>query len=459
MKNTRKARKMNKKINIPDNVKVVLETLYKNGFEGYLVGGCVRDFILGKVPYDYDITTNALPDEMKECFKDFRFFETGISHGTLTVVSEDENIEITTYRKDGEYKDGRRPLSVEFTPSLEEDLKRRDFTMNAIAYSEKDGFVDFFGGINDIENKVIKAVGNPYERFSEDKLRIMRGIRFSSELSFEIENETKSATFSLKEGLTKISAERISAELDKLLMGDNVYSVLMEYADVLAVVIPEIKPCIDFEQKNPYHIYTVWEHIAKAVEKSPKDIKVRLSMLFHDIGKPRCFTVDEKGIGHFKGHEKISAEMAEEILRRLKKSNDIINTVKKLVEMHYIKPSKETGDEFSDKQIRKILTKINREDFFLLTDVLRADSLSKAEFAKERLSAIDRMEKKAEEMYEKGECLSLKDLSLNGNDISALGYEKKEIGNALSFLLDAVISEKVINEREKLIEYLTKRGL
>ena len=459
MKNTRKARKMNKKINIPDNVKVVLETLYENGFEGYLVGGCVRDFILEKVPYDYDITTNALPDEMKECFKDFKVFETGISHGTLTVVSEGENIEITTYRKDGEYKDGRHPLSVEFTPCLEEDLKRRDFTMNAIAYSEKDGFVDFFGGINDIENKVIKAVGNPYERFSEDKLRIMRGIRFSSELSFEIESETKSAIFSLKEGLKEISVERISTELDKLLMGDNVYSVLMEYADVLSVVIPEIKPCIDFEQKNPYHIYTVWEHIVKAVEKSPKDIKIRLSMLFHDIGKPRCFSVDEKGIGHFLGHEKISAEMAGEILRRLKKSNDTINTVKKLVEMHYIKPSKENGNEFSDKQIRKILTKINREDFFLLTDVLRADSLSKAEFAKERLPAIDRMEKKAEEMYEKGECLSLKDLSLNGNDIEKLGFKGKEIGEALSFLLDAVISEKVVNKREELIEYLTRKEL
>lgn len=450
---------MNNKINIPLNIKNVISVLYENGFEAFLVGGCVRDFILGKVPYDFDITTNALPHEMQKCFKDYKVIETGLSHGTLTVVSEGENIEITTYRKDGEYEDGRHPLSVEFTPSLEEDLKRRDFTMNAIAYSEKDGFVDFFGGIKDIENKVIKAVGNPYERFSEDKLRIMRGIRFSSQLSFAIESETKEAIFSLKDGLKEISAERISVELDKLLMGDNVYLVLTEYAEVLSVVIPEIKPCIDFEQKNPYHIYTVWEHIAKAVEKSSKKIEVRLSMLFHDIGKPRCFTVDEKGVGHFKGHEEISAEMAKEIMQRLKKSNDTIRTVSTLVSMHYIKPSKENNDEFSDKQIRKILSKISREEFFLLTDVLRADSMSKAEFALERLPAIDRMEKSAEEMYERNECLSLKDLSVNGNDISDLGYKGKEIGEALSFLLDAVISEKVINEREKLIEYLTKRGL
>lgn len=450
---------MNKKIDIPINIKNVLSVLYKNGFEAFLVGGCVRDFILGKVPYDFDITTNALPHEMKECFKEYKVIETGLSHGTLTVVSEGENIEITTYRKDGEYKDGRHPLSVEFTPSLEEDLKRRDFTMNAIAYSEKDGFVDFFGGINDIQNKVIKAVGDPYERFNEDKLRIMRGIRFSSQLSFEIESETKDAIFYLKDGLKEISAERISVELDKLLMGDNVYSVLTEYAEVLSIVIPEIKPCIDFEQKNPYHIYTVWEHIAKAVEKSSKKIEVRLSMLFHDIGKPRCFTVDEKGIGHFKGHEEISAEMAKEIMHRLKKSNDIIKIVSTLVSMHYIKPSKENNDEFSDKQIRKILSKISREEFFLLTDVLRADSMSKAEFALERLPAIDRMEKKAKEMYEREECLSLKDLAVNGNDISDLGYKGKEIGDTLSFLLDAVISEKVVNEKKKLIEYLTKRGL
>lgn len=459
MKNIRKAIRMNKKINIPKNIKKVLSVLYENGFEAFLVGGCIRDFILGKTPYDFDITTNALPHEMKECFKDYKVIETGLSHGTLTVVSEGENIEITTYRKDGEYKDGRHPLSVEFTPSLKEDLKRRDFTMNAIAYSEKDGFIDFFGGVSDIENKIIKTVGNPYDRFSEDKLRIMRGIRFCSELSFGIESETKSAIFSLKDGLKEISAERISTELDKLLLGDNVYSVLIEYAEVLSVIIPEIKPCIDFNQKNPYHIYTVWEHIAKAVEKSPKDIKIRLCMLFHDIGKPRCFTVDEKGIGHFKGHEKISSEMAEEILRRLKKSNDTINTVRELALMHYIKPSVENGNEFSDKQIRKILTKVSREEFFLLTDVLRADSMSKAEFALERLPAIDRMEEKAREMYEKGECLSLKDLSLNGNDISSLGYKGKEIGEALSFLLDAVISEKVVNEREKLIEYLTRKGL
>ncbi len=450
---------MNKKINIPINIKNVISVLYENRFEAFLVGGCVRDFILGKVPYDFDITTNALPHEMKECFRDYKVIETGLSHGTLTVVSEGENIEITTYRKDGEYEDGRHPLSVEFTPSLEEDLKRRDFTMNAIAYSEKDGFVDFFGGIKDIENKVIKAVGNPHERFSEDKLRIMRGIRFSSQLSFLIENKTKEAIFSLKDGLKEISAERISAELDKLVMGDNVYSVLTEYAEVLSVVIPEIKPCIDFDQKNPYHIYTVWEHIAKAVEKSSKKIEVRLSMLFHDIGKPRCFTVDEKGIGHFKGHEEISAEIAEDVMRRLRKSNDMIKTVSTLVSMHYIKPSKENNDEFSDRQIRKILSKISKKEFFLLTDVLRADSMSKAEFALERLPAIDRMEKKAEEMYERNECLSLKDLSVNGNDISDLGYKGKEIGEALSFLLDAIISEKVINEREKLIEYLTKRGL
>ena len=450
---------MKSKINIPENPKIALSVLYKNGFEGYLVGGCVRDSVLGRVPFDYDITTNALPHEIKRCFDGFNVIETGIIHGTVTVVINGENIEITTYRSDGEYLDGRHPSQVTFTRSLKEDLARRDFTMNALAYSEESGIVDFFGGLEDIENKIIRTVGNPYERFCEDKLRIMRALRFCSELSFTIEEKTRSEIFRLKDGLDEISVERISAELDKLIMGENVFDVLTDYAEVLSVFIPEIKPCIDFEQHNPYHIYTVWEHIAKSVSVAVPKKVIRLSMLFHDIGKPRCFSVDEKGIGHFYGHEEISAEMSVEILKRLKKDNDTIRTVRALVEKHYTKPSKENNGEFSKKQTKKLLQSLGEDNFFLLTDVLRADAMAKAEFALDRLPVIDRMEALARKIIEENECFSLKSLAVDGNDVMTLGFSGKDTGKALQFLLDAVIGGDVPNEKERLIEYLTKSGL
>ena len=435
------------KIKIPDYVNKIITALEENGFEAYIVGGCVRDTLLMLTPHDFDVTTNALPEQMKQCFTSFKVVETGIKHGTLTVFVDSEPVEVTTYRIDGEYTDHRRPEEVTFTTSLKEDLARRDFTINALAYSEKTGIVDFFGGQDDLTNQVIRCVGEPKKRFSEDALRIMRALRFSATLGFGIESETSKQLLALKTTLKKIAVERISVELEKMIMGNNCYSVLMEYPTVLAEIIPEIAPCVGFEQHNKYHKYNVWEHIVMAVATSKKDRIIRLAMLLHDIEKPNCFKL-ENGQGHFYKHEKKSADKANEILHRLRYDNDTITRVCLLIENHYFTPVNE------EKAIKKLLSKIGNEAFFQLLDVQRADANAKNDFCLDRLPILWEIEKNARGIISRGDCLSLKDLAVNGNDLMELGYEGKKIGETLKSLLVMVIDGKVANERDALLKEL-----
>ncbi len=432
-------------IYLPDEVTAALRKLSENGFEAYIVGGCVRDSLMGEKPKDYDITTSAEPEEVKKVFRRFRVIETGIKHGTVTVLVSGIPLEITTFRIDSDYADNRHPENVTFTKSLEEDTARRDFTMNAVAYNDKTGISDFHGGQKDIENKIIRCVGNADKRFCEDALRIMRAIRFSSVLGFEIEKETKDAIFRNKELLKNISHERIAGELVKLLCGKNVKNILIEYIDVLGVVIPELLAMKGFDQKNPHHIYDVLTHTAAAVENIDPEPVLRLTALFHDIGKPRCFS-EKDGIGHFYGHAKLSEEITFNVMTRLKFDNVTKSTVTKLVKIHDVQI------EEKESAVKRFLGKNSPEIFFMLLKMKRADTLSQNPEVLSRLEYLDRLEKLANEILDSEECFSLKDLEINGNDLISLGIKPgKNIGKILNELLDGVISGNITNEKKELL--------
>lgn len=436
---------------LPKQVGTIINRLEQNGFEAYAVGGCVRDTILGKKPKDYDVTTSALPEQVEECFKDFKVIETGMKHGTVTVAAEGQPVEVTTFRVDGKYSDRRRPDEVSFSASLEDDLARRDFTINAMAYNPKKGLVDLYGGQEDLFIRKISCVGDPCERFDEDALRIMRALRFASELDFSVESRTAEAIRHMKGLLEEISPERISRELTLLLCGAGPFRVLTEFSDVFAVIIPEIKPCIGFEQHNRYHIYDVWTHTAAAVERSEIQPDVRLALLLHDIAKPRCFKQDEEGSGHFYGHEKLSAEMAETILRRLRFPNETVSRVSELIKYHYVTP---IDDE---KVVKRLIATVGEENFFLLTEVMKGDNRAKQGSCLERVQTLEHMRSKAEHIIAEGQCLKLSDLAVKGGDMIELGYSGKEIGEVLDEMLSAVIDEKLPNEREALIEFAKNR--
>ena len=440
-------------IHIPDEVKTAISTLAANGFEAYIVGGCVRDSLLGGNPKDYDITTSAEPEEVEKIFGNFRVIETGIKHGTVTVLINKMPLEITTFRIDSDYSDNRHPENVTFTKSLEEDTARRDFTMNALAYNDERGICDFYGGTDDIKNKIIRCVGDADKRFGEDALRIMRAIRFSSVLGFEIEENTKRAVFKNKELLRNISSERIASELVKLLCGANVRKVLMEYIDVLGVVIPELLPMKGFDQKNIHHIYDVLEHTAAAVENIEPTPVLRLTALFHDIGKPECFFMKD-GQGHFYGHADIGADMTTKILSRLKFDNNTKNTVTKLVKIHDVQI------EETDTAVKRCMNKHTPEIFFLLLKMKRADTLAQSPMCRERLEYLDRLEKRANEIINRKACFSMKDLAVNGNDLIKLGVKPgKELGNILKYLLEAVIEGKLPNDKNTLIKFTKENYL
>ncbi len=437
---------------IPENVRAVIRSLESAGFEAYIVGGCVRDSFMGRIPKDYDVCTNAKPDEVKAALGGFRIIDTGIKHGTVTVMSDNEPVEVTTYRIDGEYSDHRKPDSVEFTDQLTEDLSRRDFTINAMAYSEKTGIVDVFNGQKHLFNRKIRCVGEPEKRFSEDALRILRAMRFASELEFVLDKDTDSAVHRCRRLLTDVSEERITAELNRLLMGENVFEVLMNYHDVIEVFIPEITPCVGFNQQSRYHLYDVWEHTAMSVSQAKKDLTIRLAMLLHDISKPDCFKLDDNGQGHFYEHEQMGAEVAEKILRRLKYPNSVIEDVTTLIRYHYVTP---VDDE---RVIKRLMSKIGSPAFHRLMEVQKADSRAKQPFCMERVPLIDKINFKAYEIEKRGDCISLKDLSVNGNDILELGYSGKAVGNILDELLQAVISDEIPNDREVLISKAKSLG-
>ncbi len=430
---------------IPENVKNVINALEKNGFEAYIVGGCVRDSLMGITPHDYDITTSAVPSEMKECFSDFKVIETGTKHGTLTVVSEGMNVEVTTYRVDGEYLNHRKPESVLFTNCLAEDLSRRDFTINAMAYSDRTGIIDKFGGQKDLFNRKIRCVGEPSVRFSEDALRILRALRFSSSLDFEVEDITALAIHECSYLLDSISAERIRNELNLILTGDSPSGVLLKYSDVIMRFIPEIKTCIGFDQHSRYHIYDVWEHSVCAVENSKNNLLVRLALFLHDISKPQCFQQDDEGEGHFFGHEKQSSVTAEIILRRLRYDNETIENVSQLIAYHYVTPVDDV------KVVRRLISRLGQDQFHNLIEVMKGDSKAKQSFCMERLQVLDAMKLKGYEIITRKDCLSIADLAIDGHDITELGVKGPIIGAVLDDILCKVMDGDIENTKEALL--------
>lgn len=435
-------------IAIPEKVKYILDTLNARGFESYAVGGCVRDTIMGKEPFDWDITTSALPEKTIGIFEALgcKVIKTGIKHGTVTVLKDHEPFEVTTFRIDGEYTDRRRPDGVSFTSSLEEDLKRRDFTINAIVTDCEGNIKDAFGGINDIKRKVIKAIGDPDKRLNEDALRIMRALRFASVLGFQVDPELQKSLRQNKELLRNIAPERINAEFSKLICGENFAWVLLNFTDIIEVFIPEIKVCVGFDQRNIHHIYDVWEHSVKAAEAIPADLILRLTMLFHDIEKPSCFFMGEDHQGHFYGHAKKSAETAEKILRRLRYDNKTVKEVTELIELHDVEIVPEK------KPVLRRMGKMGKESFEKLIAVKYADNKAQSPIVLSRRKDFQKIEEIAAEAQRESSCFSLKSLAVNGKDLIDAGFPAgKEIGKILQYLLESVIDGKYKNEKETLL--------
>ena len=438
-------------ITLPQDVKFILNTLQNAGYEAYAVGGCVRDSILGRVPDDWDITTSAKPLEVKELFP--KSFDTGIQHGTITVLINHVGYEVTTYRIDGEYEDGRHPKQVQFTPNLVEDLKRRDFTINAMAYNDEEGLVDCFEGLKDIENKVIRCVGDPYERFNEDALRIMRAVRFAAQLGYDIDVTTKQAVRDLAPNLSKISVERINVELTKLLVSKHPEMMRDLYElGITAIVLPEFDLTMETGQNNPHHCYNVGEHTIHALMNVREDKVLRLAALLHDFGKPQCKTTGESGRDHFYGHPAVSEELAKAILRRLRYDNDTIAKVSRLVLYHDYR----MGD--GRKGTRKAMSKVGEDLFDMLLELQHADILAQSDYGREeKLENLSRVRKDVEAIRAQSECVSLKTLAVTGNDLISAGMKPgKEIGETLTRLLEVVLENPERNTKEELLELVKK---
>ncbi len=439
---------------ISEDAEKLINILSDNGCKAYAVGGCVRDYLLGKPEKDIDITTSAKPETVEEILKqnNIKVIETGLQHGTVTAVLNGENYEITTFRKDGEYKDNRRPESVSFVDDVKEDLSRSDFTINAMAYNHKEGIVDLFGGKKDIDNKVIRAVGNADLRFKEDALRIMRALRFSATLCFDIEESTKKAIFDNMYLLDNIAKERIFTELKKLLAGDNALQVLDAYKEVIGVVIPELKPAFDCVQNNPWHIYNVYDHIIHAVDAAPKDEIIRLTMLLHDIGKPSVKTTDEKGIDHFKFHAPVGADIAKKVLKRFKVSNEVYDKVITLIRYH------QGVENVDDIRVKRWLAKIGSDYTKALFKVrisdLYAHNPDKIGY---ELKKLNELLIELDEIVAAGEAFKISDLAVNGNDLIALGYKGKEIGEKLNEILMLVVDDRLNNMKEDIVDYLNRK--
>lgn len=434
------------KIQLPEKVNTIISTLHAHGYEAYAVGGCVRDSILGREPDDWDITTSATPLETKALFK--RTFDTGIEHGTITVLLDKDAFEVTTYRVDGKYEDSRHPKEVTFTRSLKEDLLRRDFTINAMAYNDEEGLVDIFGGISDLKNKTIRCVGNAEERFGEDALRILRAVRFAAQLGFEIEKETQKGIVKLAPTLANISAERIQVELVKMLVSPNPELLRKAYElGITKVILPEFDEMMQTTQETLHHKYSVGEHTIKAIEMIRADKVLRLTMLLHDVAKPQMKTIDGNGVAHFKMHDIKGADRAKAILRRLKFDNDTLGKVTRLVQYHDYRIPAEP------KRVRRAMNKIGEDLFPYYLEVRRADTMAQSEYLREeKLQNIQEMEMCYQDILEKRECVSLKDLAISGSDLIADGMQPgKEIGIVLNKLLEMVIENPELNTKETLL--------
>ena len=442
------------KSGIPIGAQHILQTLTDAGYEAYLVGGCVRDLIRDVAPHDWDICTSARPEETEHCFAGQKIIETGLKHGTVTVLENGEPYEITTYRTEGPYSDSRRPDFVEFVSSLEADLARRDFTMNAVAMDLEGKLRDPFGGAEDIEAGAIRCVGEPVHRFQEDGLRVMRALRFAAVLGYEIEERTAQAVHENRRMLEHVAAERINAELCKLLTGAGAGNILRRYPDVFCQFWPQLEPLVTLEQNNPWHCWDGWEHTIHAVEAAPAGLIFRLTMLLHDIGKPACKSTGENGVDHFYGHPAVSARLADEMLRMLKFDNRTRERVVTLVEYHDVQiPDQE-------RSIRKWLGRLGPEAFFQLLEVKRADGMGQNfKLVKDRLAELEEMKAKAEEIIAQGRCFSLKDLAVNGRDVIAAGVAPgPEVGKVLNELLERVLSGEAANEQDILRELIRKRS-
>ena len=431
---------------LPQDVIQIIERLESCGHEAYAVGGCVRDSILGKEPADWDITTSASPEDVKALFT--HTIDTGIAHGTVTIMCGKCGYEVTTYRIDGEYKDGRHPESVAFTNLLSEDLRRRDFTINAMAYNQTEGLVDLFGGMQDLQDGVIRCVGEATERFSEDALRMLRAVRFAAQLGFSIEKATYDAICTLAPTIARVSMERIMVELVKLLTSDHPEEMRTVYACGLSTVfLPEFDAMMETPQHTVHHQYSVGEHTIHALMAVPAERILRLTMLFHDVAKPVCRTTDEAGNDHFYGHPEIGAEMTGQILRRLKFDNDTIRSVKRLVRFHDMRPV------LQEKNVRRCIVKMGLESFPEIFAVKRADTMAQSMYMRQqKLDAIDQFEALYDRMIEKQVCVQKKDLALNGKDLLELGVPQgKKVGEILDLLFAQVIEEPAKNTREKLL--------
>lgn len=438
----------NIKIDLPSEVRHILSVIQKAGFEAYVVGGCVRDSLLGKKADDWDITTSAKPEQVKALFP--HTIDTGLQHGTVTVMQGGEGFEITTYRIDGEYADGRHPRSVAFTPNLLEDLRRRDFTINAMAYNEEEGLIDRFRGLEDMDVGVIRCVGLPEDRFREDALRILRALRFSAQMGYHIHKATVNGIQKMAANLKNISAERIQVELVKILLSPNPDFLRGAYMfKVTEVILPELDRAMKTKQNHRHHIYSVGEHILHSLREVEPDRVLRLTMLFHDIGKPDTLTVDEQGITRFHGHAQVSAEMAKSIMRRLKFDNDTIHTVYRLVLYHdYL------NDVDPDlRLVRRAMNKIGEDIFPMLFQVKRADILAQSDYKrKEKLENLEKWKELYGQVLEKKQCVSLKNLAVTGHDLIAAGMKPgKELGDILQGLLQMVLDDPECNTKEKLL--------
>ena len=433
---------------LPEYIRRCIDALEHAGFSAYAVGGCVRDACLGYVPHDYDLCTSALPEETEAVFAGYRLVLAGKKHGTVGVVTGEGVVEITTFRTEGDYADNRHPDSVAFVSDIEMDLARRDFTVNAMAYSPTRGFADPFGGREDLKNNLLRAVGDPETRFREDSLRILRGIRFAARFGLTIEPETEKAMNRCAPLMDNLARERVFEELCKLLpyvtAGD-----LLRFAPILSQVIPELAPTVGFDQHSPYHAYDLYTHIAHVCGGVSPDLERRWAALLHDIGKVPTFTIGEDGRGHFYGHAQESAKMADSILRRLKAPNDLRERVVFLIDKHMTKL------EPDKKLLRRWLGKFGWEAMEQLLHLQKADMGSKGTGKPENMEQFDRLRAIMQEIQEENACLSLKDLAVNGHDLMALGYSGKEIGQTLNMLLEKVLDDQLPNEKDMLINYLT----
>ena len=441
---------------LPAPVTALLNRLKESGFSAYAVGGYVRDSLLGLHPHDWDICTSALPEQMQQVFQDFHTVETGLKHGTLTVIVNHEPYEVTTFRVDGDYTDHRHPDSVRFVDDLTQDLARRDFTVNAMAWSPDTGLVDPFGGQRDLSAGLIRAVGIPEQRFDEDALRILRALRFAAVFGFEIEPATSAALRKMAPDLSRVAGERIRVELLKLLCGKAAGKILRDYPDVLSEIIPEIRPMIGYDQQNHHHSYDLWEHTVRGVEGVPPDPVLRLTMLLHDTGKPTVRTTDEKGEGHYYGHQKVSAEIALKTADSLRLDNAFRDRLHTLV-LHHDTPLRTQGGEINTDRsfLLRRLNRFGEDNLRALFIIHCSDRIATGYSTPEREKArLAERTAALNALLAEQPCFSLKNLAVKGDDLTAAGLKGKAVGEALQFLLESVMDGKVPNEKEALLSYL-----